>query len=161
MENAPHPPGWMSGQCKLLKELLRGLGEEWLAEDMEGVEGGAGTNILDSDIVLTDPEDGGTPWDKFAGGGMGGDGPESARVWGQVGWLQKDCLWATVGDQGGWGRRRGGGGWRPLHSLGSTGGWKWPCIRGNCVSRPWEVTPNGFRYQASRTTPASVALRKG
>ena len=39
-----------------------------MAEDMEGVEGGAGTDTLDSDIVLTDPEDGGTPWDKFVWG---------------------------------------------------------------------------------------------
>ena len=66
MESAPHLPRWMSGQCKLLKGLLGGLGEEWVAEDMEGVEGGAGTDALDFDIVLTDPEDGGTPWDKFA-----------------------------------------------------------------------------------------------
>ena len=68
MESAPHWPRWMLGQCKLLKELLGGLGEEWVAEDMEGVEGVAGTDTLDSDIVLLDPEDGGSPWDKFAWG---------------------------------------------------------------------------------------------
>ena len=59
MEGAPHLPRWMSGQCKLLKELLGGLGEEWVAEDMEGVQGGEGGGVVDSDIVLTDPEDGG------------------------------------------------------------------------------------------------------
>ena len=42
MEGAPHLPHWMSGQCKLLKELLGGLGEDWVAKDMEGVEGGGG-----------------------------------------------------------------------------------------------------------------------
>ena len=29
---------------------------------------GAGNDTLDSDIVITDPEDGGTPWDKYAWG---------------------------------------------------------------------------------------------
>ena len=44
MEAAPHLPRWMSGQCKLLRELLGGLGEEWVAEDMEGGRGrGVGT----------------------------------------------------------------------------------------------------------------------
>ena len=38
MESAPHLPRWVLRQCKLIKELLRGLGEEWVAEDMEGVE---------------------------------------------------------------------------------------------------------------------------
>ena len=42
MEGALHMPRWMSGQCKLLKELLGGLGKEWVAKDMEGVEGGEG-----------------------------------------------------------------------------------------------------------------------
>ena len=42
MEAAPHLPRWMSGQCKLLRELLGGLGEEWADEGMEGVEGGEG-----------------------------------------------------------------------------------------------------------------------
>ena len=39
MEAAPHLPRWMSGQCKLLRELLGGLRKEWVAKDMEGVEG--------------------------------------------------------------------------------------------------------------------------
>ena len=52
MEAAPHLPRWMSGQCKVLRELLGGLGEEWVAEDMEGVEGGEGGWGVDSDIVL-------------------------------------------------------------------------------------------------------------
>ena len=43
-----------------------GLGEERVAEDMEGVEGGEGEWGVDSDMILTDSEDGGTPWDKFA-----------------------------------------------------------------------------------------------
>ena len=68
MEGAPHLPWSMSGQCKLLKELLGGLGEEWVAEDMEGVKGGDGGGAVDSNIVQTGPEDGGTPWDKFAWG---------------------------------------------------------------------------------------------
>ena len=42
MEAAPHLSRWMSGQCKLLRELLGGLGEEWADEGMEGVEGGGG-----------------------------------------------------------------------------------------------------------------------
>ena len=66
MEGAPHPPRRMLGPCKLLKELLGVLGEEWVAEDMEGVERGEGGGAVDSDIVLTDPEDEGTAWDKFA-----------------------------------------------------------------------------------------------
>ena len=68
MEGAQHLPRWMSGQCKLLKELLGGLGEESVAEDMEVVEGGDGGGAVDSDIDPTDPEDGRTPWDKFAWG---------------------------------------------------------------------------------------------
>ena len=66
MEGAPHMPRWLWGQFKLLKELLGGVGEEWVAEDMEGVEAGDGGVALDSDVVLTDPEDRGTPWDIFA-----------------------------------------------------------------------------------------------
>ena len=68
MEAAPHLPRWMSGQCKLLRELLGGLGEEWADEGMEGVEGGEGGAGGDADITLSDPEEGGTPWDKFARG---------------------------------------------------------------------------------------------
>ena len=157
-ENAPHLPRWMSGQCKLLKELLGGLGE-WVVENMKGVEGGAGTNTLDSDTVLTDREDGGTPWDPFAW-----------RVW--VGMVRNQCEYGAK-----WGSSKktasgqqpetkgvgdgGGGGGQPLHSLGFKAGWKWPCIRGNYVSRPWEVTPNGFRCQVSPTSPTSAAFRKG
>ena len=37
MESTPHLPWCMSVQCKLLGELLGGFGEEWVAEDMEGV----------------------------------------------------------------------------------------------------------------------------
>ena len=48
MEGAPHLPRWMLGQYKLLKELLRELGEDWVADDMEGVEGGVGNDALDS-----------------------------------------------------------------------------------------------------------------
>ena len=51
---------------------------------------------------------------------------------------------------------RGEEGWRPLHGLGSKGGWKWHCIRGNYGSRPCEVTPNGFRYRASPTNPTPL-----
>ena len=61
MQNAPHPPRWLSGQCKLLKELLGDLGQEWVVEDMEGLQWVAGNNTFDSDIVIMDPEDGGTP----------------------------------------------------------------------------------------------------
>ena len=61
MENAPHLPRWMARQCRLPKELLGVLGEDWLAEDMEGVEGGARTDALDCEIVIVDPEDWGTP----------------------------------------------------------------------------------------------------
>ena len=68
MEAAPHLPRWMSGQCKLLRELLGGLGEEWADEGMEGVEGGEGGAGGDADITLSDPEDGGTLWDNFAWG---------------------------------------------------------------------------------------------
>ena len=68
MEAAPHLPRWMSGQCKPLRELLGRLGEEWADEGMEGVEGGEGGAGADADITLLDPEDGGTPWDKFAWG---------------------------------------------------------------------------------------------
>ena len=36
---------------------------------MEGLEGGAGDDALDSDIIITNPEDGGGgAWDKFAWG---------------------------------------------------------------------------------------------
>ena len=49
-----------------------------MAEDMEGVEGGAGTDTLDSDIVLTDPEDGGDPMGQVYVGCLGWDGSESA-----------------------------------------------------------------------------------
>ena len=55
MDGAPHLPRWMFGGV---------LGEEWVAEDPEGVEGGDGGGVVDSAIVSTDPEDGG-------GGGLG------------------------------------------------------------------------------------------
>ena len=45
---------------------LQDLGEEWVAEDMEGGEGSAGDNALDCNIVIMDPEDWGTPWDQVA-----------------------------------------------------------------------------------------------
>ena len=79
MENAPHLPRWMSGQCKLINDILGGLGEEWVAEDMEGVVGGAWTDNLDVDIDLTDPEDGGTQGISLRGG-LHWDGSESTRV---------------------------------------------------------------------------------
>ena len=85
MEGALHLPRWMSGQCKLLKEFLGGLREERVAEDVEGVEGGEGGGVVDSDIVLTDPEEGGTPWDKFAWGiwvGMVRNQREYGTKWG-------------------------------------------------------------------------------
>ena len=44
------------------------MGEEWIAEDMEEVEGGARGDAVDSDIVITDLEDGSTAWDKSAWG---------------------------------------------------------------------------------------------
>ena len=47
MENAPHLPRWMSGQCKLPKELLGGLEEDWVAENMEGEGGGWGQGFAD------------------------------------------------------------------------------------------------------------------
>ena len=68
MEAAPHLPRWMSRQCKLLRELLGGLGEELADEGMERLEGGEGGAGVDAGITLSDPEDGGTPWDKFAWG---------------------------------------------------------------------------------------------
>ena len=67
-EGAPHLPRWMSGQCKLLKELLGGLGEEWVAEDMEGIEGGGWGR--GGGIRHCPDRSGrrGSPWDKFAWG---------------------------------------------------------------------------------------------
>ena len=38
-----------------------------MAKHIEGVEG-AGEDALDSDIIIIDLEDRGTPWDKFAWG---------------------------------------------------------------------------------------------
>ena len=140
MESAPHLPRQMLGQCKLLKELLGGLGEEWVAEDMEGVEGGAGNDTLHSDIVNTDPEDKGTPWDKFAWGvwvGMVQNQREYGAKWGGS---KKAASGQPLEAKGG-----GEGGWRPSRSLGSIGGWRLLCIRGSCASRPWGVTPSGFR----------------
>ena len=70
MEGAPHLPRWMSGQCKLLKELLGVWGRSGWLKTWRGWKGGRGEGggAVDSDIVLTDPQDGGTPWDKFAWG---------------------------------------------------------------------------------------------
>ena len=48
--------------------VVWGLGEQWAEEGMEGVEGGEGGAGADADITLSDPEDGGTPCDKFAWG---------------------------------------------------------------------------------------------
>ena len=86
MEAAPRLPWWMSGQCKLLRELMGGLGEEWADEGMEG----AG---VDADITLSDPEDGGTPWDKFAWG-----------IW--VGMVRNQREYGAK-----WGGSKKGGGW--------------------------------------------------
>ena len=67
-ESPPHLPWWMLGQCKVRKELLGGLGEGWVAQDMEGLEVGMGADTSDSDIVITYPQDGWSLWDKFAWG---------------------------------------------------------------------------------------------
>ena len=99
MEAAPHLPRWMSGQCKLLRELLGGLGEEWADEGLEGVEGGEGGAGADADITLSDLEDGGTPRDRFAWGisvGMVRNQREYGTKWGGS-------------KRGGLGRGRGGG----------------------------------------------------
>ena len=156
MEAAPHLPRWMSGQCKLLRELLGGLGEEWVAEDMEGVEGGEGGGV-DSDIVLADPEDGGTPYDKFAWGirvGMVGKQREYGAKWGGS-------------------KKRGGGGQQMesqaggegalllLCSRGFIGGWRWRCTGGSCALRHWEATPSGSLWRASLANLASGASKRG
>ena len=47
--------------------------------------GGAGNDTPDSDIVIKDPEDGGTPWDNFAWGvwvGMVWNQREYGAKWG-------------------------------------------------------------------------------
>ena len=56
---------------------------------------------------------------------------------------------------------RAGEEWRPLHTLGSTGDWKWLCIRWSYISRPLEVTPNGFGVRASATRLANAASKRG
>ena len=69
----------MSGQRKLLKELFGVLGEGWVAQYMEGVEGSVRNDTLDS------PEDGGTPWDRFVRGvrvGMVRNQREYRAKWG-------------------------------------------------------------------------------
>ena len=68
LEQSPHLPRWMEGQCKLLRDLLESLEQDG-EEEEGGMEGGEeGGEGGDGEMVITDPEDGGTPWDRFAWG---------------------------------------------------------------------------------------------
>ena len=86
-----------------------GLGEDWVAEDMEGVEGGKGGEGVDSEIVLADPEDGGTPRDKFAWG-----------IW--VGMVRNQREYGAK-----WGVSKKGGGGQQVESQGGVEGGGWGC----------------------------------
>ena len=108
-----------------------GLGEEWVAEDIGGSEGGEGVGV-DSDIVLADLEDGGTPWDEFAWGicvGMARNQREYAAKWGS----SKRGGGRAADGVPGWGRW--GGGLLPSCSRGFIGGWRWRCTNGSCGLR--------------------------
>ena len=128
MEAAPHLPRWMPGQCKLLRELLGGLEEEWADEGMEGVEGGEGGRM--PTLRCRIQRMGGRPGISLPG----------ASGWA---WCATSGSMAPSG-----GARRGGGvcrgrppgegargrvGLLLLRSRGFIGGWRWHCTRGSCA----------------------------
>ena len=78
-----------------------------MAEDMEGVEGGAGSDTMDPDIVITGPEDGGTPWDWFAWRVLVGMVWKKRDYGAKWGGSKKDAS-GQPSEARGWGR--GGGG---------------------------------------------------
>ena len=130
LEQSPHLPRWMAGQCKLLRELLESLERDVEEEErgMEGVEeGGEGG---DGGMVITDPEDGGTPWDWFAWGiwvEMVKNQREYGAKWGN----SKRKGEAAAGRSGGASSSGGGGSVAPITQPGFIGGWRWRCTKGN------------------------------